>query len=163
MIESGYSTHAYSRAAAVGLWQFITPTGREWDMQIDWWVDERRDPELATIAAGRFLGHLYKQYDDWYLAWAAYNAGPTRVSRGIRKHGTKDFWTLSRKGSFRSETDNYVPKLLAAAIIGKHPERYGFGDVKRQEPMEHETITYTPNFLSTTDLHRTSLLGSIRH
>jgi membrane-bound lytic murein transglycosylase D len=145
MIESGYATHAYSSAAAVGLWQFMPATGKGYDLRVDWWVDERRDPELATDAAIEYLGDLHKRYGHWYLAWSAYNAGPSRVSRGIRKHGTKDFWTLSRKGSFRSETDNYVPKLLAAAIIGKHPDRYGFGDVKKQDPMDHETITVSAN------------------
>jgi membrane-bound lytic murein transglycosylase D len=145
MIESGYATHAYSSAAAVGLWQFMAATGKGYDLRIDWWVDERRDPELATDAAINYLTKLNKRYGHWYLAWAAYNAGPSRVSRGIRNHGTKDFWALSKKGSFRAETDNYVPKLLAAAIIGKHPERYGFGDVTREDPMDHETITVSAN------------------
>ena len=145
MIESGYATHAYSSAAAVGLWQFIASTGKGYDLRIDWWVDERRNPELATDAAIEYLTYLHKRYDHWYLAWAAYNAGPSRVSRGIRNHKTKDFWTLSKKGSFRAETDNYVPKLLAAAIIGKHPERYGFGEVEKMEPMEHETVTVSAN------------------
>jgi membrane-bound lytic murein transglycosylase D len=145
MIESGYATHAYSSASASGLWQFIASTGKGYDLRVDWWVDERRDPELATDAAITYLGDLKKRYGEWYLAWAAYNAGPTRVSRGIRNHGTKDFWTLSRKGAFRAETDNYVPKLLAAAIIGKNPERYGFGDVVKQAAMTHDTITVSAN------------------
>lgn len=145
MIESGYATHAYSSAAAVGLWQFIASTGKGYDLRIDWWVDERRDPELATDAAIEYLTYLHKRYDHWYLAWAAYNAGPSRVSRGIRNHKTKDFWALSRKGSFRAETDNYVPKLLAAAIIGKHPERYGFTGIDYMEPMKHETVTVSAN------------------
>jgi len=145
MIESGYATHAYSSAAAVGLWQFIASTGKGYDLRIDWWVDERRDPEMATDAAIEYLGDLHKRYGHWYLAWAAYNAGPTRVSRGIRNHGTKDFWALKKKNSFHSETDNYVPKMLAAAIIGKHPERYGFGDVVKQIPMSHETVTVSAN------------------
>ncbi|MEC7987228.1 MAG: LysM peptidoglycan-binding domain-containing protein, partial [Myxococcota bacterium] len=126
MIESGYSTHARSKAAAVGLWQFISSTGKEHGLRIDWWVDERRDPELATDAAIQFLSRLYRQYDDWYLAWAAYNGGPGRVSRRIKKYGTKDFWTLVKKGAFPSETDNYVPKIIAATIIGKNPKKYGF-------------------------------------
>lgn len=145
MIESGYATHAYSHADAAGLWQFIASTGKGYDLRVDWWVDERRNPELATDAAIEYLSKLKKRYGHWYLAWAAYNAGPSRVSRGIRNHGTKDFWTLSRKGAFRAETDNYVPKLLAAAIIGKNPERYGFGDVIKQEPMSHDTVTVSAN------------------
>lgn len=126
MIESGYSTHAYSSAAAVGLWQFIRPTGREMGMRVDEWIDERRDPELATDAAVKFLGILHRQFGDWRLAWAAYNGGPGRVSRRIKKYKTRDFWTLSKKGAFPSETDNYVPKIMAAAIIGKAPQKYGF-------------------------------------
>jgi membrane-bound lytic murein transglycosylase D len=145
MIESGYATHAYSSAAAVGLWQFIASTGRMYKLRVDWWVDERRNPELATDAAIGYLTDLHKQYGDWYLAWAAYNAGPGRVNRGIRNHKTRDFWTMVKKGSFRTETDNYVPKLLAAAIIGKHPERYGFEGIVRQDPMEHETVTVPAN------------------
>jgi membrane-bound lytic murein transglycosylase D len=145
MIESGYATHAYSHADAAGLWQFIASTGKGYDLRVDWWVDERRNPERATDAAIEYLSGLKKRYGHWYLAWAAYNAGPTRVSRGIRNHGTKDFWTLSRKGAFRAETDNYVPKLLAAAIIGKNPERYGFGDVIKQEAMSHDTVTVSAN------------------
>jgi membrane-bound lytic murein transglycosylase D len=146
MIESGYATHAYSRAAAVGLWQFITPTAREWGMRVDWWVDDRRDPEMATDAAIRFLGHLNKKFGHWYLAWAAYNGGPSRVARAVSRHGTKDFWTLVEKDSFPSETDNYVPKLIAAAIIGHHPERYGFTDIQFQDRLEYDTIEVGPSF-----------------
>lgn len=136
MIESGYSTHAYSSAAAVGLWQFITPTGKEMGMRIDEWIDDRRDPELATDAAVKFLGGLYKQFGDWRLAWAGYNDGPAHVTRKIKQHNTRDFWSLSQKGAFPSETDNYVPKIMAAAIIGKDPQKYGF---TLPEPQEYTT------------------------
>ena len=145
MIESGYATHAYSHASAVGLWQFMAATGKGYDLRVDWWVDERRNPERATDAAIEYLSHLKKRYGHWYLAWAAYNAGPTRVSRGIRNHNTRDFWTLSKKGSFRAETDNYVPKLLAAAIIGKNPERYGFTGIEKHEPLSQDTVTVSAN------------------
>jgi membrane-bound lytic murein transglycosylase D len=145
MIESGYMTHAFSRAAAVGLWQFIAPTAKESGLRVDWWVDERRDPELATQAAARFLGRLYNRYDDWYLAWAAYNGGPGRVDRAIKKYGTRDFWTLVEKGAFPSETDNYVPKLIAAAIIGHYAERYGFTNIKPHDPLVYETVNVEPN------------------
>ena len=77
MIESGYATHAYSHASAVGLWQFMAATGKGYDLRVDWWVDERRNPERATDAAIEYLTHLKKRYGHWYLAWAAYNAGPT--------------------------------------------------------------------------------------
>ena len=145
MIESGYATHAYSRAAAVGLWQFIAPTGKQYGLRIDWWVDERRDPEMATDAAIAFLGDLYEKYDHWYLAWAAYNGGPGRVSRGIKRHGTRDFWELVERDAFARETDNYVPKLLAAAIIGKHPERYGFTGIRYQDELAYDTVKVGPD------------------
>lgn len=145
MIESGYATHAYSSAAAVGLWQFIAPTGKQYDLRIDWWVDARRDPMQATDAAIGFLGDLYNRYDSWYLSWAAYNGGPGRVSRGISRHGTRDFWELVEHNAFPRETDNYVPKLLAAAIIGKHPDRYGFTDISYQDAMAMDAVTVGPN------------------
>ncbi len=138
MIESGFKTSAYSSAAAAGLWQFIPTTGREMGLRVDWWVDERRDPELSTDAAIKYLSRLYKRFDNWYLVWAGYNGGPTRVARAIGKHETKDFWILVNKNAFPAETDNYVPKIIAAAIIGKYKERYGFTDIKYQEPLEYE-------------------------
>lgn len=146
MIESGYNPHAYSSAAAAGLWQFITSTGKMYDLRVDFWVDERRDPEASTDAALRLLKDLHDRYDgDWYLAWAAYNAGPGRIDRALRTYGKIDFWTMVQKKSFRPETDNYVPKLLAAAIIGKHPERYGFTDVEYQAPDAVETVEVGPS------------------
>ncbi len=144
MIESGYATHAYSSAAAAGLWQFITPTGREWGLRVDYWVDERRDPEMATDAAVKFLGHLNNKFGDWYLAWAAYNGGPGRVSRAVSRHGTKDFYKLVELNAFPAETDNYVPKLVAAAIIGHHPERYGFTDIEYQDRLEYDSVEVGP-------------------
>lgn len=145
MIESGYATHAYSRAAAVGLWQFITPTAKEWGMRVDWWVDDRRDPEMATDAAIRFLGHLNNKYGHWYLAWAAYNGGPGRVNRAIKKHGTKDFWELVERDGFAAETDNYVPKLIAAAIIGHDPAAYGFTDIDPEPELVYDEVLVGPN------------------
>lgn len=144
LIESGYNPHAYSSAAAAGLWQFIPSTGKMYDLRIDQWVDERRDPEKATDAAIRLLSDLHNQYDDWYLAWAAYNAGPGRINRALKTWGRIDFWTMVQKGSFRPETDNYVPKLLAAAIIGKHPERYGFTGIDYQEPDRIQAVEVGP-------------------
>ncbi len=141
MIESGYSTDAYSSAAAVGLWQFIATTGRENGMRIDSYVDERRDPWSSTKAAVKFLKRLHTLYGDWYLAFAAYNAGPGKINRAIERTGSKDFWAIAKSGTIRDETVNYVPKLLAAAIIGKHPERYGFGDVVYQPTLELDTVT----------------------
>ena len=140
MIESGMNPNAYSRAHAAGMWQFIRGTGRRYDLQIDFWVDERRDPFKATDAAIAHLDDLYEEFGSWYLAAAAYNAGSGRVSRGIKKTGSTDFYDLADARVLRSETRNYVPKLVAAAIIAKNPKKYGFDDVVPQKPLEFETV-----------------------
>lgn len=126
MIESGFSTHAYSWAHAAGPWQFISTTGKEYDLQQNFWVDERRDPIKSTHAAARFLSHLYRDLGHWYLAWAGYNTGGNRVRRLVTKKGTTDFWEISEGKGLPKETQHYVPKLIAAALIGKNPEAFGF-------------------------------------
>ncbi len=140
LIESGFSAKAYSRSHASGLWQFIPGTGRRYGLRIDYWVDERRDPILSTKAAAAHFDDLYNEFGSWYLAAAAYNAGPNRVRRSIRRSGTRDFWTLSRRRFFRRETRNYVPKLLAAALIAKEPAKYGFKDIRRSSPMIYDIV-----------------------
>jgi len=140
MIESGMNPNAYSRAHAVGLWQFIKGTGRRYDLEIGYWLDERRDPFKATDAAVAHLGDLYEEFDSWYLAAAAYNAGSGRVSRGIRKTGSSDFWDLADARVLRRETRNYVPKLLAATMIAKNPQAYGFTDINRAPPLEFDVV-----------------------
>jgi membrane-bound lytic murein transglycosylase D len=140
MIESGFSARAYSRAHAVGHWQFIRSTGRIYKLDINHWIDERRDPEKATDAAARYLRDLYDMFGDWYLAMAAYNAGEGKIAKAIRRTGTRDFFEMIERDRryLRAETKDYVPKFLAAAIIAKSPERFGFGDVVYEEPVEHE-------------------------
>lgn len=127
MIESGFTTSATSYASAAGLWQFMPATGRQYGLRVDWWMDERRDPTKATHAALDYLAYLNKMFDgDWWLAWASYNGGEGRVMKATRRYGTTDFWKIVEYNALHTETENYVPKLIAAAIIGKHPERYGF-------------------------------------
>ncbi len=138
MIESGYSPHAYSAADAAGLWQFIPSTARMYRMRVDFWVDDRRDPERSTQAGLEFLKDLHGMFGDWYLAWASYNTGPGRVKKATVKGGTTDFWKLSEANYFLPETENYVPKIIAAAIIGKHPERYGFTGIDYQEELTYD-------------------------
>ena len=123
MIESGLNPKAYSRAHAAGMWQFISSTAKLYGLNRTWWIDERRDPEKATNAAAAFLKDLFLEFDDWYLALAAYNSGSARVNRAINLHQTTEFWRLN---SLPRETRNYVPTYLAAAIISRNPERYGF-------------------------------------
>lgn len=141
MIESGFSMHARSWAAAVGPWQFIEGTGAMYGLRNDFWVDERQDPVKSTRAAARFLKRLHDAWGNWYLAWAGYNAGPGRVKKAIDRFGTHDFWELaSSDGAFRQETQHYVPKLIAAALIAKHPEHFGFESVELEPPLAWETV-----------------------
>ncbi len=146
MIESGFSNRAYSRAHAVGPWQFIRGTGRRYGLKIDYWVDERRDPVKATHAASQYLRDLYAEFDSWYLAAAAYNAGEGKIRRAIKRYKTEDFWSMStrRRRLLKSETKNYVPKMIAAAIIAKQPEKYGFHGVKYQKPLKAAQVVVHP-------------------
>jgi len=146
MIESGFANFARSRAKAVGPWQFIAPTGKIYGLRQDFWVDERRDPEKSARAAARFLKDLKVQTGDWRLAWAGYNAGAGTVLRGKAK-GYPDFWSMAAvKGRriLRAETKGYVPKLMAAAIVSKHPEAFGFTpsevEPERWPDMEEVTV-----------------------
>lgn len=145
MIESGFNPNAYSSADAAGLWQFIPDTGRMYGLRVDYWIDERRDPELATSAALHMLGDLYRQFGDWQLAFAAYNTGPGRISRGVARlkaeGATADFWTLYERDMLHPETEGYVPKIIAAAIIGKHPERYGFTNLQPVPQLAYDSAT----------------------
>lgn len=126
IIESGFHHTALSPVGAHGIWQFMPRTGMIYDLDISWWVDERRDPEKSTLAAAKHLSRLYKNFKSWVLALAAYNAGGGRIGRAIRKHKTNIFWELSQKGALARETQYYIPKFIAAVIIAKNPERYGF-------------------------------------
>ncbi|MDA8414757.1 MAG: transglycosylase SLT domain-containing protein [Desulfobacteraceae bacterium] len=141
MIESGFQMHARSWANAVGPWQFVSDTGRRYSLHIDQWVDERKDPVKATTAAALYLKELYGIFNgDWYLAAAGYNAGENKILRAISMYNTSDFWELSRGSYLKRETKEYVPKLLAAAIIAKDPARYGFSDIAYLPAIEFETV-----------------------
>jgi membrane-bound lytic murein transglycosylase D len=141
MIESGFNNKALSRARASGPWQFMEGTGRMYGLSNDWWYDERRDPEKATRAAARHLADLYRMFDgDWYLAMAAYNAGAGKIRRAIERYDTRDFWELTHGSYLKDETKHYVPKMLAALLIAKHPERYGFTELNYQEPLAYEQV-----------------------
>ncbi|MHB1225541.1 MAG: lytic transglycosylase domain-containing protein [Gemmatimonadaceae bacterium] len=149
LVESGFDSHAYSSAAAVGMWQFMTATARGVGLRVDWWVDERRDPVKATDAAIRYLSSLREEFDgSLYLAAAAYNGGSGRVSRGLARHadaldgveGDDLFFALAETGYLRSETREYVPQLIAAALVGKNPSQYDIV-VEPLPPFAFDSVT----------------------
>lgn len=152
LIESGFDPNAYSRAAAVGMWQFMTSTARDMGLRVDWWVDERRDPVKSTAAAVRFIKDLRDQFGSLYLAAAAYNGGPGRVARGLSHYadalegtsGDDLFFALADKAYFRNETREYVPQLIAAALIAKEPERYGM-KLDAQPPLVYDSVKVGPS------------------
>ena len=140
LIESGFNTHALSRSRACGPWQFMRGTARLYHLKVNWWVDERRNPEKSTLAAARYLKNLYDTFGSWYLAEAAYNAGPLKVMWAMQKQKTDNFWNLADHRYLRKETRDYVPKLIAAAMIAKDPAAYGFSDLTYDKPLDNDTV-----------------------
>lgn len=151
LVESGFNPHAYSRAAAVGMWQFMTSTARGMGLRVDWWVDERRDPVRSTEGAVRFLRGLREQFGSMYLAAAAYNGGPGRIARGLSRYaddlegtsGDDVFFALAEKKYLRNETRNYVPQLIAAALVAKEPTRYGLA-IESREQFVYDSVRVGP-------------------
>ncbi len=140
MIESGYNERAYSRARAVGIWQFIRATGRHYGLVSNNYIDERRDPVKSTRAAVAYLSALYEEFGSWYLAVAGYNAGEGKIRRAIKRYKTTDFWEIAQGRYLKLETKRYVPKLIAAILISKEPEKYGFTNIQYQPPLAYETV-----------------------
>jgi membrane-bound lytic murein transglycosylase D len=138
ILESGYVIKARSHAGAVGPWQFMAPTGREYGLKINNYVDERQDPIRSTMAATRYLKELFRQKKSWYLALAAYNAGPGRVRRAIRRGGVRNYWSLTGRRLLPYDTREYVPQFLAILSIGRNLEKYGFVEEAKEvlAPME---------------------------
>lgn len=126
LVESGFNPRAFSRSRASGPWQFMKGTGRVYGLDVDWYLDERRDPIKSTVAAAHHLRDLYDQFGSWPLALGAYNAGSGKISRAIKKTGTRDFWTIRRSRHIRRETKDYVPRFIAATLIAQNPTAYGF-------------------------------------
>jgi len=139
MIESGFNIRARSWASAVGPWQFIRSTGALYGLNVDYYIDERRDVEKATDAAVRHLKDLHDEFGDWYLAFGAYNAGAGKIRNAINRHGT-NFWDMVEGSYLRQETKDYVPKILAAAIVAKNPAKYGFTRINYQLPIDYEKV-----------------------
>lgn len=141
MIESGFVSRAFSSAAASGFWQFIASTGRMYKLEQSTWVDERRDFIRATESAANYLNDLHREFGDWHLAWAGYNAGGGRIRRALQRYGVKDFWSLIKNpNALAKETRHYVPKIIAAAIVAKNREAYGFTDIESEAPLEFDEV-----------------------
>jgi membrane-bound lytic murein transglycosylase D len=139
-IESGFDPYAYSRSKASGPWQFISWTGKRYGLRVNWWVDERRDPEKSTLAAAKYLKDLHERFECWYLAAAGYNAGEYKIVNAMKRYRTVDFWKLAEYRYLKRETKNYVPQMIAAALIAKDPKRYGFTDIEYEEPLRFEKV-----------------------
>lgn len=137
--ESGFNPFALSRAGAKGIWQLMLGRAIEYGLKKDRWVDEREDPQKSTAVAARHLKDLYQQFGDWYLAMAAYNCGPGNVQKAIEKTGYADYWMLRKLHALPADTENYVPIILATALIAKDPQAYGF-DVQSDPPLASDQV-----------------------
>ena len=142
LVESAFKPNALSRVKAKGVWQFMGGTAAENGLHRDWYIDERSDPEKATVAAAKYLNTLSRIFKgDWHLALASYNGGPGRLQKAVRRAGVSDFWALADKPKMLPrETREYVPMILAAIVIARNPAQYGF-DFETQEPKTYDTIT----------------------
>jgi membrane-bound lytic murein transglycosylase D len=137
--ESAFQPQAVSRAGARGILQFMPYRGEEYDLERTYWVDDRSDPEKSTRAAAHHLRDLYGMFGDWYLVMAAYNSGPLNVARAIQRTGYADFWELQKRRALPKQTQNYVPIILALAMVAKDPARYGV-QVNPDKPAQMETV-----------------------
>jgi membrane-bound lytic murein transglycosylase D len=141
LVESAFKPNALSRVKAKGVWQFMTGTALENGLRRDWYIDERSDPEKATLAAAKYLGTLSRLFGgDWHLALASYNGGPGRLQRAIKAAHVDDFWTLAEKPRvLPRETREYVPMILAAIVIARNPAQYGF-DFNPEPPHAYDKV-----------------------
>lgn len=157
LIESGFNGRAVSSARASGYWQFIRGTARRYGLRIDYYTDERSDYVASTEAAAQYLKALYHLFGSWYLAIASYNVGENRVKNLVMKHYTRDFWELARQKKLPKETVHYIPKFIAARMIAKHPDKYGFTDVEWMPPLDYQEINYDKSVSLTTLAQRLGL------
>jgi len=144
MIESGFSSTAVSSAQAVGPWQFIESTGKSYGLNQSYWLDERRDLQKSTRAAIKYMQDLYSEFGSWYLVAASYNMGENGLRKQIKKHNTKDYWELVKRKALPAETQEYVPKILAALMIAKAPNLYGFRNLDPEFPINYEYVQAPP-------------------
>jgi membrane-bound lytic murein transglycosylase D len=138
-IESAYDPLAKSHVGARGIWQFMPSAAKMYGLKVDYWIDERVDPEKSCRAAAKYLKFYYKKFGDWTLAIASYNAGPTRINRASKKLNTTDFWEIKKSRYIRHQTKSYIPAFIAGVYIAKNPQAFGFKHVK--SPLEpYETV-----------------------
>ncbi len=140
LLESEFVVNTTSRNGAVGLWQFVAGTALRYGLRIDEWVDERRDPVKSTRAAAAYLKDLHNRYGRWYLATAAYNAGPGTIDKALQQSGARDFWNIKAKAQLSDETRNFVPKFVAIALIAMDPKKYGLDNVVYEKPLDYEEV-----------------------
>lgn len=136
--ESGLNPTIVSKAGAVGLWQFMPKTGAAYGLYADSYRDDRRDFEKSSDAAARHLKDLYRDFGDWYLAFAAYNAGAGRITSAINKAGSRDFWQI--RSYLPSETRSYVPSIIAISFIFRNPKEFGFDNIEFAKPIEFDRV-----------------------
>jgi membrane-bound lytic murein transglycosylase D len=144
LIESAFNPNALSKAKAKGVWQFMRGTGLENGLRQDWYIDERSDPEKATLAAAKYLNTLGGLFNgDWHLALASYNSGPGRLQKAMKSAKLDDFWKIAdRPTLLPRETRDYVPMILAAIVIARNPAQYGFEfDPMPAHPFDLVTLT----------------------
>ncbi len=144
VIESAYRPLLTSRAGAHGIWQFMPDTAREYGLRVDWWVDERADPELSAHAAAAYLSDLHREFNDWPLSLAAYNAGAGRIHRAMDSTGAATFWELLELAAIPKETRGYVPTFYATLLIASDPETYGFRLDPPEDDQETEVMVEGP-------------------
>ena len=142
LIESSYVAHAKSHALAVGIWQFMRGTGKNYGLKVNSYVDERKDTIRSSRAAVKYLKDLYTVFHSWELAMAAYNCGEHRVLRAIMEGDSRDYWVLVKKKLIPSETRHYVPKFMAAVTIGKNLGQFGFQDPSGLNIKKHPRVAF---------------------
>ncbi|MBM4122829.1 MAG: LysM peptidoglycan-binding domain-containing protein [Nitrospira sp.] len=147
LVESGFNPHARSRARATGPWQFMKGTAKRYGLRVDKYVDERKDPNKSTVAAAYYLRDLYDQFGTWPLAMAAYNAGEGKVQRALDKTNAESFWDIAKTKHLRRETKEYVPRIMAATIIAKNPDQYGFSQTSSDVHQFEEVVVDRPLLL----------------
>ncbi|MBI3603666.1 MAG: transglycosylase SLT domain-containing protein [Nitrospirae bacterium] len=147
LVESGFNPHARSRARATGPWQFMKGTALMYGLRVDQYVDERKDPYKSTVAAARYLRDLYDLFGAWPLAMAAYNAGEGKVQRALQKTNTESFWEIAQTKHIRRETKEYVPRIMAATIIARNPDQFGFSqEIPDAHDFEEVAVTRPLHF-----------------